>query len=335
MTETPNHSAPRITVIVPAYGLAHLVGEALDSLLAQDMADWEAIVIDDGSPDNVAAAVAPYLDDDRIRFLATDNAGVSGARNRAIALAKAPLIALLDADDRLRSGYVRMMAAVLHADPHAVIATCNAQLFGAVSGANFVVAPDQNRHGTGNLADVLAGRFNIYIGSTFRRQAFEAIGGFDKVMTHGEDLDLWVRLLMHGGHARHVDAVLGDYRVRSDSASTHALKMIRGRIRIFESIIAARPGSPEALTAATMRDAALKDAEVEEAIAATIAGETDTGIAILRRHRSRVNGPVWTLAFALWRVFPQAAPPMLAWRRRRHARTLGTNALYDTASPPG
>ena len=74
--------APRVAVIVPAYGVAHLLGEALDSLLGQTMPDWECVVIDDGAPDDVARAVAPYLADPRIRFLATDNGGVATARNR-------------------------------------------------------------------------------------------------------------------------------------------------------------------------------------------------------------------------------------------------------------
>ena len=50
--------APRVAVIVPAYGVAHLLGEALDSLLGQTMPDWECVVIDDGAPDDVARAVA-------------------------------------------------------------------------------------------------------------------------------------------------------------------------------------------------------------------------------------------------------------------------------------
>ena len=52
---------PRVAVIVPAYGVAHLLGEALASLQAQSLAAWECVVIDDGAPDDVAAAVAPFL----------------------------------------------------------------------------------------------------------------------------------------------------------------------------------------------------------------------------------------------------------------------------------
>jgi glycosyltransferase involved in cell wall biosynthesis len=84
---------PRVSVIVPAYGVAHLVGDALRSLRAQSFADWEAIVIDDGSPDDVGGACAPIASDPRVRVMLTDNRGVASARNRAIAAARAPYLA--------------------------------------------------------------------------------------------------------------------------------------------------------------------------------------------------------------------------------------------------
>ena len=65
----PAAITPRVAVIVPAYGVAHLVGEALHSLQAQTLSNWECVVIDDGAPDDVAAAVAPFLTDPRIRFV--------------------------------------------------------------------------------------------------------------------------------------------------------------------------------------------------------------------------------------------------------------------------
>jgi hypothetical protein len=309
---------PQISVIVPAYGVAHLVGEALDSLLAQDFNAWEAIVIDDGAPDDVATAVQPYLADRRIRFLATANQGVSAARNQAITASSAPLIALLDGDDLFRPGYLTAVVAAMHSDPSAAITTCNARVFGAVSQEDVVVGGDQNRCATGTVADVLLRRFNIYIGSTFRREAFDRIGGFDTTMTNSEDLDLWVRLLMDGGHARYIDAVLADYRVRPRSASVNLLRNIRGNIRVCDKVIAAMPGSHEAEVASTVRNGELERQEVEEALAAVIAGDTQRGLTILRAQRQYLGNPLWSAAFATWRVFPWLAPPMLAWRQRRH-----------------
>ena len=329
---------PQISVIVPAYGVAHLLGETLDSLLRQDFRDWEAIVIDDGAPDDVAAAVRPYLADRRIRFLATANHGVSAARNHAITASCAPLIALLDGDDLFRPGYLTAMVAAMNDDPAAAIGACNARVFGAVAEEDVVVGDDQNRGGVGTLADVLSRQFNIYIGSTFRRDAFERVGGFDTGMTNSEDFDLWVRLLMDGGHVHYVDAVLADYRVRPGSASGSLLRNIRGNIRVYDKIIAAIPDSHEAAIARAARDVELERLEVEEALAAIIAGDTQPALKILRARRDALNNPLWAPAFILWRVFPGLAPPMLAWRQRRHqgaSRQRPARAAAKAPAPQG
>jgi glycosyltransferase involved in cell wall biosynthesis len=227
----PLPGAPRVAVIVPAYGVADLVGEALESLQAQTLSEWECLVIDDGSPDDVAAAVAPYLADSRIRFLSTANHGVCAARNRAIAETRAPYLALLDGDDLLRPDYLTRTVAALDADPQARLVTCNARIFGALPRERLCVTAKQGTGDghCGSLGDVLDRSFNVYIGSTFRRSDWQAIGGFDTAMTHSEDFDFWVRLVMLGGHARYIDAVLGEYRIRPGSASASGARMIQSQ----------------------------------------------------------------------------------------------------------
>ncbi len=315
---------PAVAVIIPAYGVAHLLHEALDSLLAQDFADWEAVVIDDGAPDDVASAVAPYLADSRIRFLATANQGVSAARNTAIAATSAPLITLLDGDDRLKPGYLQAMIAVLDARPDSVLATCNAELFGAVKNPGSTVDTPASQKPTGSLAAVMDRSFNVYIGSTFRRSAFDAIGGFDETMRQSEDLDLWVRLLIGTDGrpvtARYVDKVLGEYRVRPGSASADASRMLKGCERVYEKALALLGDRPEANVARTMLHETRRKLEMEEAISAIITGNSSAGLPRLRKASAQHNGVVWQIAMLVWRVAPGLAAPMLRWRRARHAR---------------
>lgn len=321
-----NTGSPRAAVIVPAYGVAHLLHEALDSLLAQTLTDWECIVVDDGAPDDVAAAVAPYLEDPRITFLATDNAGVSTARNRAIAASSAPYVALLDGDDMLRPQYLARTVAALEADPAARLATVNARIFGAVPQERLCFTGQQGSgDGTcGSLADVFDRSFGVYIGSTFRRADFDAVGGFDAGMTHAEDFDLWVRLMLLGGHARYVDMVLGDYRVRSRSASAASQKMLKGNIRTFEKALEQLPGqSSEAGVARKMIAENTRELCFEMAVDRVIDGD-HAAIADLRASWGvRPMGAVWHASFLLWRLFPQLAPPMLAHRNKHNARGAG------------
>lgn len=313
---------PEIAVIVPAYGVAHLLAEALDSVLAQDFQNWEALVIDDGAPDDVKGAVTHYLRDPRIRFISTANHGVSAARNHAIGQTQAPLIALLDGDDLFRPKYLIQMVAAMEADPQAVIITCNARIFGVVPVEKLTIPENHQMAEVADALDVLNSNFNVYIGSTFRRDGWEKIGGFDPGMTHAEDLDFWVRLLLAGGHARYIDAVLADYRVRGNSASANNLALIKGRIRLLEKIIAGHEGTPAAALAQKQLTSEVRKARLEQAIVTTISGNIDNGLRELRLQRDQLEGTVWTMSFGLWRIFPRLAPRMLAWRTRRHAHSI-------------
>ena len=320
---------------MPAYGVAHLVGEALDSLLDQTMSDWECVVIDDGAPDDVAGAVAPYLSDPRIRFVHTSNHGVSAARNRAVQESRAPLIALLDGDDLLRPDYLRTMCDVLEANDEVRLATCNARVFGAIRRERSCV---DRKQGTGDglqgsLADVLDRSFNVYIGTTFRRADFESVGGFDEGMAQSEDFDLWVRLMLLGGQARYVDAILGDYRVRPGSASANAGRLLLGNIKVYEKARAALcTGRPET----TLIDRLIAENRAklafEHAIDKVIDGDTDRGLSELRALGGQVSGSVWAISFMAWKMLPPLARPMLSWRRKAHSRGGQDGSLFERLS---
>ncbi|WP_221795653.1 glycosyltransferase family 2 protein [Aquisediminimonas sediminicola] len=327
---TQSGRTPRVCVIVPAFGVAHLLADALDSMLGQHFTQWECIVIDDGAPDDVAGAVRPYLADPRIRFLTTPNHGVSAARNAAIAASHAPLIALLDGDDLFRPAYLATMVPLLEADPAIRFATCNAMMFGAVSQPRLCLhKPQGSSDGVrGSLTDVLDRSFGVYIGTCFRRVDFDRIGGFDTSMTQAEDLDLWVRLMQLGGHAYFVDQILGDYRVRANSASAHAGRMLIGNMRVYEKARATLPVDHVAQPLITQLINHTQCAiSFEHAMDRVIDGEIQRGLNELRQVRTLVNGPVWACSFALWRIFPQLAQPMLRWRRRSHRRGAQHNGI--------
>lgn len=316
--DSPASAVPRVAVIVPAYGVAHLVGEALASVQAQTFPHWECVVIDDGAPDDVAAAVAPFLADPRIRFLKSDNGGVSVARNRAIASCTAPLVVLLDGDDLLRPEYLATMVPLMESDPGIALATCNARIFGAVASERLCFdAPQRD----GTLPRALDRSFGIYIGSMFRRADWARTGGFDPAFAVCEDFEFWVRLLLDGGRAHYVDAVLGDYRVRAGSASANAGRMLLGNLMVYEKTARLLPATaPEQALLADLMATTREALAFEHAIDRVVDGDTRGGLADLARLRRQVAGPVWRASFALWRLAPALARPMLRWRRRRHSR---------------
>ena len=87
----------KVTVVIPTYNRAHLIKDAVESVLNQTYQDFELIVIDDGSTDNTREVLAIYKD--KLRYIYQENQGRSAARNHGIKLAQGEYIAFLDSSD--------------------------------------------------------------------------------------------------------------------------------------------------------------------------------------------------------------------------------------------
>ncbi len=94
--------SPTVSVITPAYNADRFIAEAVNSVLEQTFADWELIIVNDGSTDRTADVLAQF-EDPRIRVRHQKNAGTSAARNAALECATGRFVAFLDADDILPS----------------------------------------------------------------------------------------------------------------------------------------------------------------------------------------------------------------------------------------
>ncbi|AKJ27412.1 glycosyltransferase family 2 protein [Caldimonas brevitalea] len=115
--------SPSISVLMPTYQQAQFIARALDSLQAQSLTDWEAIIVDDGSQDGTAQAVLPFLSDPRIHYHKLErNTGLGAALNNALDRARAPLIAYLPSDDVYYRDHLASLHAALAAAPDAVLA---------------------------------------------------------------------------------------------------------------------------------------------------------------------------------------------------------------------
>jgi glycosyltransferase involved in cell wall biosynthesis len=105
---------PRVSVIVPVWNVAGHVADCLRSIAAQTLAEFEVIVVDDGSTDGSGeVARAAVAGDARFSFVTQPNAGLSAARNTGLARAAAPLIAFVDSDDRVAPAYLERLVGAL------------------------------------------------------------------------------------------------------------------------------------------------------------------------------------------------------------------------------
>lgn len=305
---------PAVSVIVPAYGVAHFLSEALGSLQAQDFADWEAVVIDDGAPDDVAGAVAKFASDPRIRLVETDNGGLATARNRAIAAARAPLIALLDGDDLFEPGYLGAMVSAIEADPQIGFVTCDAVNFGIAEREGHLFSRHAPQVEPVTLDRVLSRAFNVYIGSVMRRAAFEAVGGFNTVLRSAEDLDLWIRLLEAGWKGAYVARPLGRYRRRPGSMSWDERSLLRWTEQVYLEAVARLGARPERAAAQAELDRVRRELRWIEGETLIREGRMREGVAVLTEAGADQRSPRWRLAMPLMRLAPWLAPILMRAR---------------------
>ncbi len=219
---------PAISVVIPCFNAKKFLSETLAALRAQSFTDWEAIVIDDGSTDN-SSDIAWGLSqaDKRIGVCWQTNWGVSLSRNRGVELAKADIIAFLDADDIWHPNFLKEMFAFMQEKPARAVGFARARfvsLEGVATGA-------VSRSKLTNLstADFLAGNPTTTCSNlVVRREAFLQSGGFKKGLNHAED-QLWL-LQMHlsGQLIEGLDKILLDYRTNNTGLSSDVEAMRKG-----------------------------------------------------------------------------------------------------------
>ncbi len=200
---------PTVSVIIPCYNQGQFVDEAVDSVLAQSFNDFEIIVVNDGSSDDLTNRLLQNYTKEKTRVVFTANMGLAAARNNGIAVAAGKYILPLDADDRIESTYLEKAVAILDADSEAGIVYCKARLFGAVETDWLLPEYSLEKMLVDNL---------IFCSAIFRRDDWVTAGGYDPGMVYGwEDYEFWLGLIEKGRKVVRIEDVLFCYRVASDS----------------------------------------------------------------------------------------------------------------------
>jgi glycosyltransferase involved in cell wall biosynthesis len=231
MAHTPLHRAPTVTIVIPCYKQAHLLPEAVNSVLGQTFTNWECIIVDDGSPDETAEVAEGFAQQhpDRIRVIHKINAGLANARNTAIRSARGRYILPLDADDRLAPELLAKTVAVLERDPGASIVYTDMQHFG--------VKTDHWRCGQVSLKGQMGINFLAYC-SLYRRAVWDAVGGYNSNIDAYADWDFWIGAFQRGFRAVHIPEPLFHYRVAATSMLTEANKRYN---ELFSRVILNHP----------------------------------------------------------------------------------------------
>lgn len=208
---------PQVSVIMPVRDAGAWVTEAIASLAAQTFADFELLVIDDGSDDATRAILDTTAPGDRrTRVIRTERLGLVAALNRGLAEARAPLLARLDADDRALPE--RLAAQVGYLAQHAEVGLVGswAQRIDAQGSVTGRLTPET---GSDELARILVSR-NPFIHSSImlRAELARRLGGYRPAFAGAEDYDLWLRIA-ETSRLANLPEVLVQYRRHRASAS--------------------------------------------------------------------------------------------------------------------
>lgn len=209
---------PAVSVVMAVYNAAAYVDEAIRSIRGQRFGDFEFIIVDDGSTDGSAAIIDRHAAaDGRIRVVRQANQGIVRSVNTGLSLARAPLIARMDADDVSMPWRLERQVAAMRSRPR--LAAIGGHVH-AIDAAGRRLATWLSPVGP-RRARAVAEDHSPLVNSTavIRRDAMERVGGYRWGFEPAEDYDLWLRLLDAGAEVDNLPLVVACYRVHDASVS--------------------------------------------------------------------------------------------------------------------
>ena len=235
MQASRTNPAPKVSVISLSYKTAGLIAACLDSAFAQAYSDFEAIVINDDSPDTpeLEKVLQPYID--RIVYIKQENKRAAGARNNAIRNARGEFVAFLDSDDTWMPDHLFSQMQLFTEDPSLDLVYCDGILvLDAAQECRFMEKCPST--GQATFDALIVERCQIPISTVVaRKRTLVDAGLFDEKLPRCDDYDMWVRAAFSGakiGYSRKLGARL--FVVRPGSLSQSNARMIEGYWNILE-----------------------------------------------------------------------------------------------------
>lgn len=194
-------SPPLVSVIMPTYNAAEYIGAAIQSVIDQTYTHWELIIVDDGSTDETAKIVEPFLHDARvqsvganIRYIQQENKGQPKTRNNAVRMSGGSLIAWLDADDAWKPTKLEKQVAIFEKYPDVGVCGTAMELI-RPNGEVFSIPNVKPDFYGRAVPDLVTRKFFVAMSaSVTRKEIFDKIGYFDEgFLPFSMDYDFWLR----------------------------------------------------------------------------------------------------------------------------------------------
>jgi glycosyltransferase involved in cell wall biosynthesis len=214
----------KITVLMPVYNGGKYLREAIDSILGQTFADFELLIINDGSTDNSCRIVESYRDS-RIRLVSNPgNIGLIASLNRGIALSKGQYIARMDCDDICLPERLQRQVDYLDSNPACSLVATKVAMISATGDELGAWNDDDRFCSSAEIRQRLPRANCIAHPSVMVRKELLAAYGYDPAQTGCEDYDLWLRMTADGIRIDKLDLQLLRYRVTPGSVTAQSAK---------------------------------------------------------------------------------------------------------------
>jgi len=221
-----------VSVIIPVFNQGRYIERAIRSVLEQTYTEYEIIVIDDGSTDEIASLVNA-IDEPRIHYIYQENKGLSGARNTGIRASKGSYLSYLDADDEFLPEKLTLLIDVMQDRPEIGLA------------AGQAIPVDEQGQQIGKVFDrglsedhalLLLGN-PLHVGSVLvSSQWQQRVGFFDEDLRSYEDWDMWLRLAREGGEVAWIDRPVSLYRFHPHQMTRDGSQMTTANFAVLEKI---------------------------------------------------------------------------------------------------
>jgi len=241
-------TTPRVSVVIPACNAAPFLAEALQSVLAQGLADAEVVVVDDGSTDGTAAVARGF--GRGVRVLSQPRSGSGRARNLGLAETSGELVAFLDADDVWTPDKLARQLPLLEEDPGLGLVFSDMVAFGEPGVAGRRYFRERGFSGSCTPSAIFLHDMISTPTVVLRRACLRETGPFDPGLPIGQDTDLWLRIALSYRFAA-VDAPLVRRRFHPGNTTKDSRLLARCVVticeRYLERCIAAEPGMERVL----------------------------------------------------------------------------------------
>jgi glycosyltransferase involved in cell wall biosynthesis len=222
------------SIIIPCYNQAYFLKQCIESVLQQSYADWELVIVNDGSTDNTQQVAEDFLNDNRIKLINQNNQGLSAARNAGLKHSSGDWVQFVDSDDYLLEDCLsRINEIILKSEPLDIIHT-GFQMVDKLGKPIWKKVLTESYTPLWN--HVKEGGIGPPLSLIISRKLIGRIGEFDTELRSAEDWDFWLRAGKLGAMRRTIASPLVAYRYLDNSMSRSPWRMYENTEKVVNRI---------------------------------------------------------------------------------------------------